>query len=394
MQQIDTASDQIISAVRTLSNRPEGFIPLHEPFFNGNEKDYVVDCVESGWVSSVGQYVNLFEEKLAEYTGVKKAVVTVNGTAALHIALLLGGVEPGDEVLMPALSFIATANAVAYCGAYPHFVDSEIKTLGPDMNGLKDYLRDIGERKFDGKLYNKHTGRRISAFVPMHTFGHPVDIEEARSICDEFSIALIEDAAESLGSFYKGKHTGNWGDLSALSFNGNKVMTTGGGGAILTNNEKLGKLAKHITTTAKVPHAYEFYHDQLGYNYRMPNLNAALGCAQLEQIDDFLSKKRKLAEAYKKQFANSTLFTFFEEVPDTKANYWLNTIVLNKAHQGMRDRILEETNAAGVMTRPVWQLLNRMPMYSSSPSMPLSGATELEKSIINIPSSVNLALND
>jgi perosamine synthetase len=380
---------QIIHTIRQVTATQEQFLALHEPLFRGREKEYLLECIDTGWVSSVGKFVDRLEVDLAAYTGVKRAVVTVNGTAALHICLLLAGVQPGDEVLLPALSFIATANAVAYCGAVPHFVESERASLGVDMGALESYLQEIGQTK-GGALYNKQSGRRIAAFVPMHTFGHPVDLEAAEALCERFGIPLIEDAAESLGSYYKGRHTGNWGKLSALSFNGNKVMTTGGGGAILTNDDALAKQAKHLTTTAKVPHRWAFYHDQTGYNYRMPNINAALGCAQLEQLPHFLAAKRRLAESYQQAFDGMEGVRFLKEQPHTSANYWLNVLLLEGKAVTLRDEILAATNDAGLMTRPVWQLLHRMPMYAGAPRMPLPVAEELEKSIVNIPSSANL----
>lgn len=389
LQSKEQFSQQVIRAVRQVTSTDQGFLSLHEPLFRGNEAAYLKECIDTGWVSSVGKFVDRLEEDLAAYTGVKRAVVTVNGTAALHVCLLLAGVQWDEEVLMPALSFIATANAVTYCGAIPHFVDSEYQSLGVDVPKLEGYLQEIGEQR-QGSLYNKHTGRRIAAFLPMHTFGHPIDLEAAVALCERFQLVLIEDAAESLGSYYKGKHTGNWGTLSALSFNGNKVMTTGGGGAILTNDEGLARKAKHLTTTAKVPHRWEFYHDQLGYNYRMPNINAALGCAQLEQLDSFLSSKRQLAEAYAKAFQGIEGVSLIQEQAHTRANYWLNGLLLSVEAKDWRDDLLTATNDAGVMTRPVWQLLNRMPPYLQAPAMPLEVARDLEQRLVNIPSSANL----
>ena len=364
-------------------------ISLHEPCFGGNEWAYVKECLDTGWVSSVGKYVDRFEEKLADYTGVKRAVAVVNGTAALHTCLTLAGVEAHDEVLMPALTFIATANAVSYCGAVPHFIDSEETTLGVDSRKLAEYLDTVTEKRADGS-YNRLTGRRIKAIVPMHTFGHPVDLDPLLEVCQRFNITLIEDAAESLGSFYKGRHTGHWGLLSALSFNGNKTITTGGGGAILTNDEELGRLAKHITTTAKVPHRWEFNHDMIGYNYRMPNINAALGCAQLEQLPGFLKAKRDLAEQYRQAFSDIHGIRFFTEPTNSKSNYWLNTLLLDEQYADQRDALLKSTNDAGMMTRPAWTLMNRLPMFSVCPKMDLPVAESLERRLINIPSSVIL----
>lgn len=368
---------------------PEGKTPvsLHEPLFNGNEWTYVKECLDTGWVSSVGRFVDRFEEELAKFTGVKKAVAVVNGTAALHICLKLVGVQPDDEVLVPALTFVATANAVAYCGAVPHFVDSEERTLGLDPYKLENYLKDISELRVGG-CFNQQTGRRIRAVMPMHTFGHPVDIDPLVEVCKRFKLELVEDAAESLGSYYKGRHTGNWGRLSSLSFNGNKVITTGGGGAILTNDENLGKMAKHLTTTAKVPHKWAFIHNQIGFNYRLPNINAALGCAQLEQLPCFLAKKRNLVQKYLEAFKEIQGVRFFTEPDFASSNYWLNVLMLNEEVADQRDAILEETNMQGLMTRPAWTLMHRLPIYSQCPRMDLSVSEDIEKRLINIPSSV------
>ncbi len=364
-------------------------IGLHEPFFEGNEWAYLKECLDTGWVSSVGKFVDEFEKKLAEFTEVKRAVAVVNGTAALHICLKLAGVEPEDEVLTPALTFIATTNAITYCSAIPHFVDSDEKTLGLDPYKLDDYLHEITIFKPEG-CFNKLTGRRIKAVLPMHTFGHPVDLDPLMDVCERYKLELVEDAAESLGSYYKGRHTGNWGKVSALSFNGNKVVTTGGGGAILTNNEELGKLAKHMTTTAKLPHKWAFYHDMVGYNYRLPNINSALGCAQLERLPGFLEKKRSLAERYQKAFLGIKGVRFFCEPANSRSNYWLNALIIDKEYVKMRDTILEITNNNGIMTRPVWALMHKLPMFSSSPRMDLKIAESIEERLINIPSSVFL----
>jgi perosamine synthetase len=370
---------------------PEGktSISLHEPCFIGKEWEYVKDCIDTGWVSSVGKYVDQFEQKLAEYTGTKRAIAVVNGTAALHIALKLAEVEPNDEVLVPDLTFIATVNAITYCGAVPHFVDSEERTLGLDAHKLEEYLKQITEIRKDC-CFNKKTGRRMKAVVPMHTFGHPVDLDYLVEVCQAFKLELIEDAAESLGSFYKGRHTGNWGKLSVLSFNGNKTITTGGGGAILTNDEELGKMAKHITTTAKVPHKWAFFHNQIGYNYRLPNINAALGCAQLEQLPHFLERKRALSERYFEAFSNMRGVRVFREPQFAKSNYWLNALILERDYDKFRDEILEVTNNGGIMTRPAWVLMHKLPMFDCCPKMDVSAAEDLEKRIINLPSSVFL----
>jgi len=384
-----TVAQGVLQALRTVLPATSPFIGLHEPQFGGNEWLYVKECLDTGWVSSVGKFVDKFEEQLADYTGSAKAVAVVNGTAALHIALQLGGVRSGDEVLIPALTFIATANAVSYCGAIPHFIDSEERTLGLDPAKLADYLADSAEMR-GGSCYNRHTGRRIKAVVPMHTFGHPVDLDPLCELCSRYGLSLIEDAAESLGSYYKGRHTGNHGILSALSFNGNKTITTGGGGAILTNDEQLGKLAKHITTTAKVPHKWAFAHDMVGYNYRMPNLNAALGCAQLEQLDGFLCRKRALAQRYREAFAALPGVRFVAEPEFARSNYWLNALLLEGDAAQERDALLELTNDSGVMTRPAWTLMHRLPMFVSAPRMDLSVALDLEKRMINLPSSAML----
>lgn len=381
--------DRLLAVLRGCLPGNHGTVGLHEPCFMGKEWDYVKDCLDTGWVSSVGKYVDRFEQQLADYLGVKRAVAVVNGTAALHICLLLAGVEPGDEVLMPALTFVATANAVSYCGATPHFVDSEMGTLGLDPHKLADYLSEIAYLK-DGCCINKGTDRRITAVVPMHTFGHPVDLEPLAELCRRFKLVLVEDAAESLGSYYKGRHTGNWGKVSALSFNGNKVITTGGGGALVTNDEELGKLAKHLTTTAKKPHKWMFMHDRVAFNYRMPNINAALGCAQLEMLPGFLQRKRALARRYQEALAAVEGVTFFVEPEFSQSNYWLNAILLDNGKAADRDQILQMTNDAGIMTRPAWTLMPDLPIYKNCPCMDLTTARVIERTLINIPSSASL----
>ena len=378
---------EIGNRIKEVYNNQE-IIPLHEPTFTGNEKVYLNDCIESGWVSSVGEYVNRFEEKLAEFIGVKRAIAVVNGTAALHIALKLVGVETDDEVLIPSITFVATANAVNYCGGIPHFIDIEERTLGLDPFKLEQYLVDISEQK-DEYCYNKYTKRRIKAIVPMHTFGHPVDLNPIIEICKKYHLELVEDAAESLGSYYKNRHTGTFGKVSALSFNGNKIITTGGGGAILTNDEEIANKAKHITTTAKVPHRWEFNHDKIGYNYRMPNLNAALGCAQLEQLPHFLKNKRRIAEKYAAIFDGFYGLTFKrEEETFARSNYWLNTLILDQNDKRARDELLQILNDMGVMARPIWKPMHHLSMYKDCPKMDLSMSELLMKRIINIPSSV------
>lgn len=379
----------ILDALRSVIGTAAPSVSLHEPLFNGNEWTYVKECLDSGWVSSVGKFVDRFEAMLAEYTGAQRAVAVVNGTSALHMCLLLVGVERDDEVLIPSLTFVATANAVAYCGAVPHFVESAERTLGIDPDKLDVYLGAICDLRSDG-TYNRNTGRRIRAVVPMHTFGHPVDLDPLLEVCARFRLELVEDAAESLGSYYKGRHTGNAGKVSAISFNGNKVVTTGGGGAIITNDDELGKLAKHMTATAKVPHRWEFVHDMTGYNYRMPNINAALGCAQIEQLPSFLEHKRTLADSYRTAFKEMEGICFFSEPEHSRSNYWLNTLILDADQAGKRDAVLELTNKNGIMTRPAWKPLHLLSMYAGCPRMELSVAESLEQRIINIPSSASL----
>jgi aminotransferase in exopolysaccharide biosynthesis len=381
--------DNVITAIQSVV----GFDPvsLHEPSFNGNELQYLKECIDSTYVSSVGKYVDKFERDLTTYTGAKFAISVVNGTAALHIALKLADVQPGDEVLLPALTFVATANAIAYCGAIPHFTDSEDSTLGIDALKLREYLTKTTSRE-SGKCINKNTGRVIRALIPMHTFGHPSDIDGLLSIANDFNIVLIEDAAESLGSFYGGQHTGTFGLLGTLSFNGNKIITTGGGGAILTNDEGLARRAKHLTTTAKVPHAWEFRHDEVGYNYRMPNINAALGCGQLEELSSKLKAKRELFLRYQNAFKDLKGAKLFSEPKNCQSNYWLQTLLLDKIESGYRDNVLLATNNSGIMTRPVWVLLNELEPFRSSPSMELTNVKLLSQRIINIPSSPSLVL--
>ncbi len=362
------------------------FLPLHEPVFFGNEKKYLNECIDSTFVSSVGKFVDQFEKMVAEYCGAKYAVATVNGTAALHIALKLVGTEDNCEVITQPLTFIATCNAISYCNAKPIFVDVDRDTMGLSPESLKAFLAEETLQK-DGACYNKSTGKKITAVVPMHTFGHPCRIDEIAALCDEYNIALVEDAAESLGSYYKGQHTGTFGKIAAFSFNGNKTITTGGGGMIVTDDETLAKHAKHLTTTAKIPHPYEYVHDEIGYNYRLPNLNAALGCAQMETLDAILKNKRELAGQYIDFFATQNI-DFATELPDTKVNYWLNAVVLKDKEQ--RDLFLKETNDRGVMTRPIWALMNRLEMFKECQSANLSNAEWLEERVVNIPSGVRL----
>ena len=360
------------------------FIPLHRPVFEGNERQYLIDCIDSNFVSSVGEKVTEFEEKVAKFTGSKYAVATVNGTAALHVAIELAGVKPGDEVISQALTFIATCNAITYAGAKPLFVDVDIDTMGMSPSALKSFLEDNAEKRVDG-TFNKLSGKRISACVPMHTFGFPCRIVEIAEICANWDIALIEDAAESLGSYVGNGHTGTFSSMATLSFNGNKVITTGGGGMILTDDSELAKRAKHLTTTAKVPHLYEFVHDDIGYNYRMPNLNAALGCAQMERLDDFLTIKAELADEWG-TFFNKRGIVFVKAADENTANHWLNAIILDSREH--RDEFLKLTNDNNVMTRPIWTLMSKLPMFKDCQTDGLENSLWLEDRVVNIPSSV------
>ncbi len=359
---------------------------LHEPRFNGNEWKYLKECLDSTFVSSVGKFVDRFESDLAAYTGAKHVVAVVNGTSALHVALQMAGVKPDDEVLIPALTFVATANAVNYCGAIPHFVDSEERTLGIGPQALREYLQDVTETR-NGQCVNKATGRVIRALVPMHTFGHPVDIEGVMAVTRDFHLALVEDAAESLGSTYQGHHMGTFGLVGALSFNGNKIITTGGGGAIITNDPVLAKRAKHLTTTAKIPHGWDYVHDKVGYNYRLPNINAALGCAQLEQLVGILEAKRRLFERYQDSFSKISQVSIMVEPVGCMSNYWLQTLVLDDFSADQKNAVLTATNDAGLMTRPAWMLMHRLEPYLKCPKMELPVAESLEQRLINLPSS-------
>jgi perosamine synthetase len=360
-------------------------VPLHAPVFMGNEKNYLLDCIDTTYVSYVGKYVTKFEEMVAGYIGVKHAVAVVNGTAGLQIALQLAGVENGDEVLTQALTFVATANAISHAGGRPVFVDSDLTHLGMDPAKLDDFFKINAERKSDGRLIDKITGRRIAACVPVHIFGHPARIDAINQICQHWQIPVVEDATESIGSTYKGKHMGTFGLMGVLSFNGNKIITTGGGGMIVTDDPEFARRAKHVTTTAKVPHPWEFYHDEIGYNYRLTNVNAAIGCAQMEQIDRFIACKRKLAGRYAAFFKDMGL-SFFSEQPDCRSNYWLNTLILDNRKE--RDEFLKYSNANGVMTRPAWTLMNKLPMYEKCLATNLDNAHWLEDRLVNIPSSI------
>ena len=364
------------------------FVPLAVPVFIGNEKKYLNECIDTTFVSSVGKFVDRFEEETAEYTGAKRAVVCVSGTNALHMSLMLAGVQRDDEVLTQALTFIATCNALSYIGAHPVFIDVDRDTMGLSPVAVREWLAKNSEQK-NGECYNKNTGRRVKACVPMHTFGHPVHLDELVEVLNEYHIELVEDAAESIGSLYKGKHTGTFGKVGALSFNGNKTITTGGGGMMLFNDEELGAYAKHITTQAKIPHRWEFKHDHIGYNYRMPNINAALGCAQLEHIEEYVASKRGTAKAYEEFFKDIPEIEFFVDTPDTRSNYWLNVVILKDKEA--QQNFLEYTNDNGVMTRPIWELMNRLPMFEKCENDGLKNTIWFADRVVNIPSSVRIA---
>lgn len=375
---------EIIDFIRSLY-QTEDFIPLHEPRFRGNEKKYVNECIDSTFVSSVGKFVDQFEASVAKFTGAKYAIATVNGTAALHIGLILADVKSNDEVITQPLTFVATANAISYCQAYPIFIDVDSDTMGLSPEKLNDFLNKNTEI-INGQCVNKLTKRIIKAVVPMHTFGLPARIEDIVTICNKHHIKVVEDAAESLGSYYKNQHTGTFGLVGTLSFNGNKTITTGGGGMLITNNKELATKAKHITTTAKVPHPWDYHHDMLAYNYRLPNLNAALGCAQMETLPNFLKSKQYLANAYRDFFKTQKSIDFVDPIPEGQSNYWLNAIKLDSIET--RNEFLKTTNEHGVMTRPIWKLMNSLPMYATAQCGNLDNASTLENRIVNLPSSV------
>jgi perosamine synthetase len=382
----------VLTAVQSVLGPADRPVPLHEPEFAGEEWNYVKDCIDTGWVSSAGVYVDRFERDLAALTGAKHAVAVVNGTAALHLALLLVGVRPGDEVVVPTLTFVATANAVAYCGALPHFAEAAFPSLGLDPDKLDRHLADILESDSGHKI-NRLTGRPVAAVVVMHAFGHPAEIEHLVEVCARHGLPLVEDAAEALGSTWRGRHCGTFGTVGTLSFNGNKVVTTGGGGAVLTNDLAIGKRAKHLSTTAKVAHPWLYEHDEVGFNYRLPNLNAALGCAQLEQLPRFVTEKRRLAAAYARAFASVERVAFVSEPPGGCSNYWLNAILLEASESlATRDAVLERLNGANFMARPAWTLIHRLVPYASAPRMvDLSVSERIEQTLINLPSSPRLA---
>ncbi len=378
--------EKVISFIHELYGT-EDFVPLSVPKFMGNEKKYLEECIDTTFVSSVGKFVDRFELDMAAYSGAKKAVVCVSGTNALHMAMMLVGVERDDEVLTQALTFIATCNAISYIGAHPVFIDVDKDTMGLSPVAIKNWLAKNAEVR-NGECFNKNTGRRVKACVPMHTFGHPVHIEELILICAEYHIEVVEDAAESIGSLYKGKHTGTFGKVGAISFNGNKTITTGGGGMMLFNDEELAAKAKHLTTQAKVPHRWEFRHDHIGYNYRMPNINAALGCAQLENLDKYIESKRQVAAEYAEFFKNIADVKFFVEPENTYSNYWLNAVILKDKEAQLT--FLQETNDHGVMTRPIWELMNRLPMFEHCENDGLENTIWFADRVVNIPSSVRL----
>ena len=382
---ISTQYTSVVDFIRSVY-KTDSFIPLHEPRFSGNEKKYLNECIDSTFVSSVGKFVDEFENKIASYTGAKYAIATSNGTSALHISLLISGVENGHEVITQPLTFVATCNAISYCNAIPVFIDVDKDTMGMSPIALENFLK-VNAIVKNQQCVNKSTGNIIKACVPMHTFGHPCRIDEIQRICKEWHIILVEDSAESLGSFYNNQHTGTFGELGVISFNGNKIITSGGGGCILTNNEELAKKAKHITTTAKEPHKWDYAHDLVGYNYRMPNLNAALIVAQLEQLDGFLKSKRSLAKFYKEFFQNGDIH-FVTDPENAKSNYWLNSIILKSKDQ--RSLFLDETNSQGIMTRPIWILMNKLPMFKEAQCGDLTNAEWLEERVVNLPSSVIL----
>ena len=381
---------ELVAVLRSVLPRDRGSLPLHEPSFGGAEWRYIKDCLDSGWVSSAGSYVETFEQKLAETTGAGQAVATVNGTAALHLCLIGAGVQEGEEVIAPALTFVASINAIAYCGAVPHFADCDASDLGLDAAKLAEHLDEIGEARDDG-FYNRQSGRRIAAVLVTHVLGHAADLEPLAELCRSRGLPLIEDAAEALGSRYKGRHVGNHGLVSALSFNGNKIMTTGGGGAVLTSDEDLADRLKHLSTTARPGHPWRYDHDAVGYNYRLPNINAALGCAQLEQLRGFLESKRRLADRYRLAFGSVTGVTFFAPPREEESNHWLNALLLDQADQGLLDDCLAALHAEGILARPLWTPMHKLAPYSDAPCMDLSVVEDIAARLICLPSSARLA---
>ena len=383
MMKTDNLYKKIVEFIRIQFNTDE-FIPLHAPVFRGREKEYLIDCINTGYVSSVGSYVTKFEKMCCDYVGISYAVATVNGTSALHTALHMLDVSSGDEVLTQPLSFVATSNAIKYCGAVPVYVDVEKETFGMSPDSLSIFLKKYAEIDKQGNCINKSTGRKIKVCIPVHVFGHPVRIYDIVEICKDYRIYVVEDCAESIGSTVRGVHTGRFGKIGAFSFNGNKTITTGGGGMLVTDDEELATRAKHITTTAKTPHKWEYIHDETGFNYRLPNINAALGCAQMEELPKYINNKRELAKAYK-DFFNDTEIDYFEEKQGYKSNYWLNAIIMK--NESDRDEFLQYSNDKGVMTRPLWRLNNKLKMYENCQHGSLDNAEWLESRVVNIPSS-------
>ena len=389
MRKCAALAEDLAQRIRSVVGTENGIVPLHAPEFNGRERDLVLDCIDTGWVSSVGSYVDIFEAEVARRAGCSYGVAVVNGTAALQIALVVAGVNANDEVLMPALTFVATANATTHVGATPHFIDSSYETLGICPTRLRSHLEQVAVVR-EGETWNRQSGQRIAAVIPMHVFGCPVDIDGLYEVLADWPMVLVEDAAESLGSRYKGLFCGSLGELAAISFNGNKIITTGGGGAVVTNNAEFAKRAKHLSTTAKLAHKWEFIHDEIGYNYRMPNINAALGVAQLEQLTERLNRKQRLFDNYAKAFHGLTGAQLFSVPTDSQSNNWLVTVLLDRAYAKNRDTILKVLNDIGIMTRPVWRLMHRLPMYKSAPRADLTQAEDLEMRLLNIPSSAYL----
>lgn len=383
------STQQVVDAVRRACNSPHEAVLLHGPSLRGNELAYLKDCIETEWVSTGGAYVMEFERRLARFTGAKHAVAAVNGTCALHAALLAIGVRPGDEVLVPSLTFVASANAISYCGATPHFVDAEALTFGVDPDRLDEYLKEV-VRPHQGECINRQTGHRISAIVPVHALGHPVRMDRLMEVARHWGLPVVEDAAESLGSYYHGTHTGRAGVLGVLSFNSNKVVTTGGGGAIITDDSALAERIKHLTTTAKTPHPWEFIHDTIGFNYRMPNLNAAVGCAQMERLPGFLLRKRDLATRYVRELAKIDGITVLVEPPGARSNYWLNALILAPELAPRRDELLQALNNAELQCRPLWRPMHQLPMYKHCPRMDLHVTEDLSRRTINAPSGTAL----
>lgn len=383
-------TQEVIRRIRKVLPDAGRFYALHEPTFIGNELKYASECITTGWVSSAGKFVNQIELQLAEYVGTKRAVAVVNGTAALQIALVAAGLKAGDEVLVPSLTFVATANAVVHAGGVPHFLDTEANGLNLDPAQVEEYLRGISTIT-DGECRNRQTGRRIFAVIPVHIMGHACKVDELARVADSYRLHMIEDIAEGLGTYLHGKHVGRFGVLAALSFNGNKVVTTGGGGAVFTDDDKLADLIKHLTTTAKVPHEWEYAHDRVGYNFRMPNINAALGCAQMERMDELLAKKRLLADRYAQAFEGLDEVRFLTEANGCQSNYWLNVIRLVNPSTTVRDQLLRALNDEKIQSRPLWRLLHQLPMYSNAPCTPILNAVRHQGAVINIPSSPFLA---